>query len=105
MKEIWNDEEMTRPLAPSEDLWMLYDAMNPASSYDLIAQEGRAVVKANLGFDEHTCRCGFNSNSVHKYGHFCGQSSSKRKPTGSASLPCSVRGMRKMADAKNAAMV
>lgn len=65
-KERWNEEdrqmadivaeqltkmagEMTRPFSASEGLWVLYNALNPASEYDIMAQASRALVQRNLG--------------------------------------------------------
>ena len=70
MKEDWNEEDAavaeaiaremdkftdpnkSRPLSTYEALWMLYDAMVPASSLDLVDQASRVIVKRNLGLDE-----------------------------------------------------
>ena len=70
MKEDWNEEDTavaeaiaremdkftdpnkSRPLSTYEALWMLYDAMVPASSLDLVDQASRVIVKRNLGLDE-----------------------------------------------------
>lgn len=46
--------ELTRPLSPSEALWMLYNAMNPDNVYDLVSQAQRVLVRRNLGFDSQT---------------------------------------------------
>lgn len=71
MKEKWNDEdrqmaeivasevtkmarEMTRPFSASEGLWVLYNALNPISEYDIVSQASRALVQRNLGFDAAT---------------------------------------------------
>ena len=71
MKEEWNDEdrqmaeivasevtkmagEMTRPFSASEGLWVLYNALNPISEYDILSQASRAIVQRNLGFDAAT---------------------------------------------------
>lgn len=71
MKEKWNDEdrqmadivaeqltkmagEMTRPFSASEGLWVLYNALNPISEYDIVSQASRALVQRNLGFDQQT---------------------------------------------------
>lgn len=73
MKEKWNDEdrqmadivaeqltkmagEMTRPFSASEGLWVLYNALNPTSEYDILSQASRAIVQRNLGFDAETLR-------------------------------------------------
>ena len=71
MKQDWDEQDMavaeaiaaemdritpdkTRPFSTYEGLWMLYDALNPASSLNLMDQASRAIVKRNLGVDEAT---------------------------------------------------
>lgn len=71
MKQDWDEQDMavaeaiaaemdritpdkTRPFSTYEGLWMLYDALTPASSLNLMDQASRAIVKRNLGVDEAT---------------------------------------------------
>lgn len=71
MKQDWDEQDMAvaeaiasemdritpdkiRPFSTYEGLWMLYDALTPASSLNLMDQASRAIVKRNLGVDEAT---------------------------------------------------